>query len=120
MATEMKLLFVMSQAPHGSICAQEGLDAVLMGSAFSACSLLFIGAGVLQLVRDQDTELLGIKNFSRTFGALPDYGVTEVFCCEKALKDYQLKTNDLLLKPKVVSSPVIQALLNDHNQVLTF
>ena len=56
------------------------------GLPFSVCSLLFIGAGVLQLVRDQDTELLGIKNFSRTFGALPDYGVTEVFLLRKGLK----------------------------------
>jgi sulfur relay (sulfurtransferase) DsrF/TusC family protein len=44
------LLFVLTSAPHGRINAQEGLDALLMGSAFADCSALFLGDGILQLI----------------------------------------------------------------------
>ncbi len=116
----MSLLFVMNHAPHGSINAQEGLDALLMGSAFSQCSVLFKGAGVLQLVNNQQTGPLGIKDFSRTFGALRDYGVTDIYCCKAALEQYRLSAGDLLLGPEAVTASEIQAMLREHKQVLTF
>ena len=50
------ILFLFSTPPHGSINAQEGLDALLMGSAFARCSAVFTGEGVLQLVNGQEPE----------------------------------------------------------------
>ena len=58
------ILFVFSRPPHGSINAQEGLDALLMGSAFTTCSVLFVGDGLMQLASGQSTDDLGTKNFS--------------------------------------------------------
>ena len=41
-----KLLFVQSHPPHGSLFGQEGLDAILAGSAFIECGVLFLGDGI--------------------------------------------------------------------------
>ena len=116
----MKLLFIQTGAPHGSINAQEGLDALLMGSAFTQCSLLFTAEGVLQLVKDQATSDLGTKDVSKTFGALQDYGVEDIYCRSSSLQRYGLTPRDLLLDPIIIDDNKTQALIKEHDQVLTF
>ena len=91
-----------------------------MGSAFSDCLALFLDQGVLQLVRSQDTSLTGHKDFSRTFGALPDYGVTQLLCSQSALTKYGLTTGDLVLEAESVTDDDVRALLANHNRVLCF
>ena len=116
----MKLLFIQTCAPHGSINAKEGLDALLMGSAFAECSILFTAEGVLQLVKDQATKNLGIKDASKTFGALLDYGVEDIYCRSSSLQRYGLTQRDLLLDPIIIDDNKAQALIREHDQVLTF
>jgi tRNA 2-thiouridine synthesizing protein C len=114
------LLFIQSTAPHGTINAQEGLDALLMGSAFTQCTALFTGPGVLQLVRDQQPDALGFRNFSLGFGALKDYGVTRVYCREDSLHQFDLKPEDLVIPIEVLSEKAIQELISEHDKVLNF
>ena len=116
----MKLLFIQTCAPHGSINAQEGLDAVLMASAFVECGLLFTAEGVLQLVKDQATAELGIRDFSRTFGALRDYGIKEIYCRSDSMQRYGLEQDDLLLDVAIIDDQGIHQLIRNHDQVLTF
>ena len=116
----MKLLFIQTCAPHGSINAQEGLDAVLMGSAFSTCTLLFQGEGVLQLISNQAPDGLGVKDFSRTFGALRDYGVTDIYCQQSAMDRFRITEEDLLLDVKVLADSDIKAVMATHDRILTF
>ena len=116
----MKLLFIQTCAPHSSINAQEGIDALLMGSAFAKCSLLFVAEGVLQIVKEQDTNSLGIKNFSRTFRALEDYGIKNIYCASISMEHYDLAPEDLMLKVTVVENQGIQKLLHQHDRILTF
>ena len=116
----MKLLFIQTCAPHGNINAQEGLDAVLMASAFVECCLLFTAEGVLQLVKDQSTAELGIRDFSKTFGALRDYGVKEIYCRSNSMQRYGLEQDDLLLDAAFIDDQGIRQLIRNHDQVLTF
>ena len=91
-----------------------------MGSAFAECSILFTAEGVLQLVKDQATTNLGIKDASKTFGALPDYGVEDIYCRSSSLQRYGLTQRDLLLDPIIIDDNKAQALIREHDQVLTF
>ena len=116
----MKLLFIQTCAPHGSINAQEGLDAVLMASAFAECGLLFTAEGVLQLVKNQTTAELGVRDFSKTFGALRDYGVKEIYCRSDSMRHYGLDQDDLLLDAAIIDDQGIHQLIRNHDQVLTF
>ena len=114
------MLFIHTQPPHGSINAQEGLDALMMGSAFATCTSLYVDDGVYQLCKNQNTEALGQKNFSKTFGALKDYGVTQICVCQLSLTERGLSPDDLLLEVEVVDNESIRHLLVAHSKVLTF
>jgi tRNA 2-thiouridine synthesizing protein C len=116
----MKLLFIQSKPPHGSINAQEGLDAVLMGSAFSDCTLLLTGEGVLQLIKSQDPTDLGTKDFARTFGALRDYGVNNIYADAASLERYQLSAADLVIEVETLAASEAAALIASHDKVLNF
>jgi tRNA 2-thiouridine synthesizing protein C len=116
----MKLLFIQSTPPHGQINAQEGLDALLMGSAFTECGLLLIGEGLLQLAKHQDPSVLGMKNFSLTFGALADYGVKHVYCRETDLQRFGLTVEDLVIEVQPVDDESARSLLSGYEQVVNF
>lgn len=114
------LLFVQSRAPHGSIAGQEGLDAVLAGSAFTTCRILLIEDGVFQLVRDQQTGALGTKDFSVTYGALADYGVEPVYVSVSHLAARGLTTDDLVIDTVAVDDDQVRRLLADADVILSF
>lgn len=114
------LLFVHTSAPHGRINAQEGLDALLMGSAFADCSALFLGDGILQLLRDQDTSQSNQKNFSQTFGALNDYDVKKIFCSETQLADFGLTVSDLVIEVTALSNEQVGSLFSTNDVILNF
>lgn len=114
------LLFIHTSSPHSGIRAQEGLDALLMGSAFADCSALFVGEGILQLLKNQDTGHLGQKNFSYTFGALLDYGVEKIFCSRTQLQHYGIDNSDLMLDVIALADEEISALFSSNDVILNF
>ena len=114
------ILFVFSRPPHGSINAQEGLDALLMGSAFTTCSVLFVGDGLMQLVSGQSTDGLGTKNFSLSFGALNDYGVTNIACSKTDLIARGLSKDDFLIEVELLDTLGMQTFIRNHVKVLNF
>ncbi len=62
-----KFMYVNRRAPHGTIYPLEGLEAVLIGAAFDQdVSMAFVGDGVFQLNKGQDTADSRMKNFAPT------------------------------------------------------
>ncbi|HRY07705.1 MAG TPA: sulfurtransferase complex subunit TusC [Hyphomicrobiaceae bacterium] len=97
MSEAKKFLYVNRRAPYGTIYALESLEVVLIGAAFDqAVSLAFIDDGVFQLAKGQDTKGLGVKNFSPTFRALGDYGVTKFYVEKESLAERGLSEDDLM------------------------
>lgn len=96
MSTIKKFMYVNRRAPYGTIYAWESLEVVLIGAAFDQdVSLAFIGDGVFQLVANQDTANSGFKNFSPTYAALGDYGVTKIYVEQESLEERGLSLDDL-------------------------
>ena len=92
-----KLLYVNRKAPHGSIYALESLEVVLIGAAFDQdVSLAFIDDGVYQLMRNQDTSGIGVKNFSPTYKALGDYDINKIYVEKESLELRGLSKDDLM------------------------
>lgn len=114
-----QILFVMSRSPV-SINAQEGFDALLMGSAFATCAVVFLGDGLYQLVNGQDAAPIGGKNFSHGFGALNDYGVTEVYCSKRELDRSDLTAQDLSVPVTLLDDSDVNTLFHDHPMILSF
>ncbi|MGD2053440.1 MAG: sulfurtransferase complex subunit TusC [Gammaproteobacteria bacterium] len=91
-----KFMYMNTKAPYGTIYALESLEVVLIGAAFEQdVSLAFIGDGVYQLTKNQDTQGIGMKNFSPTYSALGDYDVNKIYVEKESLEERGLSLDDL-------------------------
>ncbi len=130
-----KFLYVNRKAPYGTIYALESLEVVLIGAAFDQdVSLAFLDDGVFQLTKGQDTNGIGIKNFSPTFRALGDYEVTKLYVEQESLDErgltlddlqqvtYEDEDDDWAEKPsiRVVSRAEMADIMGDQDVVLSF
>ena len=116
-----RFLYVNRRAPYGSIYALESLEVVLIGAAFEQdVSLAFLGDGVYQLTKGQDTRGLEMKNFSPTFRALQDYDVTKLYVERDALQARGLSEADLLVPVEVVSAERMAEIMEAQDVILSF
>lgn len=91
-----KFMYMNTKAPYGTIYALESLEVVLIGAAFEQdVSLAFIGDGVYQLAKGQNTDGIGMKNFSPTYSALGDYDVNKIYVEKESLEERGLTLDDL-------------------------
>ncbi|OIP83423.1 MAG: sulfurtransferase TusC [Rhodobacterales bacterium CG2_30_65_12] len=97
MSDVKKFLYLNRRAPYGTIYALESLEVVLIGAAFEQdVSLAFVDDGVFQLTNGQNTDGIGVKNFSPTFRALGDYDVQKLFVERESLEERGLSEDDLM------------------------
>jgi tRNA 2-thiouridine synthesizing protein C len=116
-----RFLYVNRRAPYGSIYALESLEVVLIGAAFEQdVSLAFLGDGVYQLVKAQDTKALEVKNFSPTFRALEDYDVTKLYVEQEALEARGLSEADLVVPVEVVGAARMAEIMEAQDVILSF
>jgi tRNA 2-thiouridine synthesizing protein C len=116
-----RFLYVNRRAPYGSIYALESLEVVLIGAAFEQdVSLAFLGDGVYQLAKGQDTKGLEVKNFSPTFRALEDYDVTKLYVEKEALEARGLKEADLVVPVQVVDAARMAEIMEEQDVILSF
>jgi tRNA 2-thiouridine synthesizing protein C len=91
-----KFVYINRKAPYGTVYALESLEVVLIGAAFEQdVILVFVDDGVYQLTKGQDTDGIGMKNFSKTYAALGDYDVNQIYVDEQSLTDRGLTMDDL-------------------------
>ena len=91
-----KFMYINRKAPYGTVYALESLEVVLIAAAFDQdVSLAFIGDGVYQLTKGQDTKAIGQKNFSTVYGALGDYDVNKIYVEKESLEERGLTLDDL-------------------------
>ena len=116
-----KFLYVNRRAPYGTIYALESLEVVLIGAAFEQdVSVAFIGDGVYQLAKGQDTRGLAVKNFSPAFGALEDYDVNKLYVDRESLLARGLNEDDLLVPVQVVSAGEMAEIMDGQDVILSF
>lgn len=91
-----KFMYINRKAPYGTVYALESLEVVLIGAAFDQdVSLAFIGDGVYQLTKGQNTKAIGQKNFSPVYMALGDYDVNKIYVEKESLEERGLTLEDL-------------------------
>ena len=91
-----KFMYMNRKAPYGTIYALESLEVVLIAAAFDQdVSLVFADDGVYQLMKGQDTEEIGMKNFSPTYSALGDYDIKKIYIEKESLEERGLSLDDL-------------------------
>ncbi len=96
MATK-KFMYVNRKAPYGTVYALEALEVVLIAAAFEQdISLAFIDDGVYQIAKGQNTDGIGMKNFSATYKALGDYDINKIFVEKESLDERGMTADDLM------------------------
>lgn len=113
-------LFVQHHPPHQNFIGQEALDAVLMGSAFVHCALLFMDDGVFQLLDNQNPDEVGRKNYPAGYAALKDYGVEKIYCSASSLGERNIGSEDIMVDYVSLSNKEITALFDFHDVILSF
>ncbi|MCE9687319.1 sulfurtransferase complex subunit TusC [Shewanella sp. AS16] len=116
-----KLCIVFRRAPHGTAHGREGLDLALLSASFEQeVSLLFMDEGVLNLLKQQQPELIGAKDYIATFKALPLYDVETVLVCKQSLAELGLSTGLLSIPVTVFNHEQIAGHLAQADEVLVF
>ena len=116
-----KIMLVMRKAPHGSIYSYEGLETVLIMAAYEQdLSMAFVGDGVFALVKGQDTKLIGIKGFIKTYGALEDYDVNKIYVDRKSMEDRGLTIGDFAIPVEVLEAERIAAIMEEQHATIPY
>jgi tRNA 2-thiouridine synthesizing protein C len=96
MATK-KFMYLNRKAPYGTVYALESLEVVLIAAAFEQdVSLTFMDDGVYQLMDNQSTDGIGMKNFSSSYKALGDYDINKMYVSKESLEERGLSEADLM------------------------
>jgi len=116
-----KMMYVNRTAPYGTVYALEALEVVLIGAAFEQdVCMVFIDDGVYQLKKDQDTDGIGMKNFSKTYRALEMYDVEKLYVDKQSLEERGLTEDDLLVDVEIKTTDELTALMEEQEVVMSF
>jgi len=115
-----RFMYVNRKAPYGTIYALECLEVVLVAAAFDQdVSVVFVDDGVFQLKKNQDTTAIGMKNFSKTYGALDDYDVEKIYVEKESLEARGLTIDDLVIPVEVVAADALKDIMAEQDVVIS-
>jgi len=128
-------MYLNRRSSFGTVYAIESLEVVLIAAAFEQdVSLAFIDDGVYQIVEGQNTDGIGMKNFSKTFHALGDYDINKLYVSKESLEERGLSESDLMplvyededddwaekSSVKVVTNDELKAIMSEQDVCLSF
>ena len=116
-----RVLIINRQPPYGRSTARETLDLCLsMGAFEQAPSILFLGDGVTQLIKGQESEGIEQKNQAKSYPVLELYDINAVYVDQPSLEMRSLSVEDLVIPVELVSQKQVQALMAQHDIQLAF
>lgn len=115
-----RFLYVNRKAPHGTVYALEELEMVLIAAMFEQdVHLAFLDDGVFQIKKNQKPAELALKDFSKTYGALEDYGVEKIYVEKESIEERGLTPDDFIIPTTVLRRDDMSALMESMDVVLT-
>lgn len=113
-----RVLVVLCEPPHAGARARERIDLVLMALAFELeVSVVFVGAGVLQLLRPDD-RADSVHDHGAALGSLALYGIHGVYAEAEALRRYRLEPEALRIPVTVLDATELAALIHRQDRLL--
>ncbi len=128
-------MYLNRRAPYGTVYALESLEVVLIAAAFEQeVCLAFVDDGVYQIIEGQNTDGIGMKNFSKTYHALGDYDINKLYVSAESLSERGLSGDDIMSlvyedeeddwaeKPsiKIVPNAELTKIMSNQDVVLSF
>jgi tRNA 2-thiouridine synthesizing protein C len=110
--------FISRRMPYGSEGSQVCLDLVLACSVYDRqVNYLFLGDGVYQLLKSQQSAGIDSKNLAASLTALEVYGVEKVFADGDSLRSRNLDTEDLVVPVEVIDADQLRSLIRTSDAV---
>jgi tRNA 2-thiouridine synthesizing protein C len=108
-------------APYGNSLARTSLELALSSATFDQqVALLFLGDGVLQLLPQQDSSAIGVRNIARLIASFPLYELTTLFADQVALTRHGLSTDDLAQGLEILDDRAMRDIFNRYDHILSF
>ena len=115
------ILIIFRKTPVGTSWAREALDLTLVAATFGQkVSLLFMGDGVYQLLKNQQPEQVEQKGTQAMMQALPLYDIERLYVAADSLEERGLQQRPLILDCEHLTQSALQVLLQAHRQVFSF
>lgn len=114
------LLVIFRSPNYGSSNAREALDLSLASANFTSVAVLFMADGVTQLLKEQAPSHILQRDHAKTLKLFSLYDVEDVFVSRDDLENIDLKEEELLLKPKLLSNKEIQELVHQSKVKLVY
>lgn len=114
-------LVVVRHTPYGSSLGRAALDAALAMAAFDQpVDVLFMGDGVLNLLPEQDSRAIGVKNIGKLLASMPLYEVATVYAEATAVERYGLDLDLAPLPCEALDSAAIRSMMIERDHLLGF
>jgi len=121
MAESKNVMIIYHQAPHASIDTWEALDLTLTLAAFEQrVTVVYLDDGVYQLVKNQDTTKLGIKNCSRTIRAYPDHDINVIYMLKRDLDQRNLVAEELMMDIALLQVHELKDMMQEQDFIFHF
>lgn len=115
-----RFLYVNRKAPHGTVYALEELEMVLVAAMFEQdVHVVFLDDGVFQIKKDQNPAELQMKDFSKTFRALDDYGIEKIYVERESIEERGLCADDFIIPITVLGRNDMISLMESMDVVLS-
>lgn len=112
---------LMTNAPYGTIDAEEGLEFALAATNYGhEVRMFFIGDGILQVLKGQQVPD-GEKSLLKRLSALPFFDIEECYVSAPCLAQKGYSTDDIgLADISVVSNTELMTKLRQCDHTVTF
>ena len=115
------ILIIQRTAPYGTSLAREGLDYVLTSAAYDQnIQILFMGDGVFQLVKNQNSSDIQLKSQLGAMEVLPLYDIEDLYVITEDLAERNLSENDLGIPVKLIARSDTHTLIEQQDHVVGF
>jgi tRNA 2-thiouridine synthesizing protein C len=115
-----RFLYVNRKAPYGTVYAIEVLEMILIAAMFEQdVHVAFLDDGVYQLRKGQTPAVLEMKDFSKTYRALEDYGVEKIYLEKESMEERGLTTDDLVIPAAVLERKDMISLMDSMDVILS-
>ncbi|HDZ46759.1 hypothetical protein LCGC14_0121380 [marine sediment metagenome] len=121
MAASDALLVVIRHAPHSSNLLREGLDAALVAAAFGKpVHLLFMGQGIMALLKEQGSGAPGQKATLPIIDMLEMYDIDKLLVPEETLRTMKIPPDQLVEGVTLLAADEVASIFQQHHQLLSF
>ena len=111
---------ILTQSPFANSSNHDALDMAMVLGTFEIPTALFFVSGAVSQFMTLNPEVLGIKNYVKSFAALPFYDVEDLYVCREDFQSHNMSTENLPDDFQLLNKQEIREKLQCYHQVIKF